>query len=841
MSVRWRVMKFGGTSLAGAERLRAVVDLVRAALAARRVLVVASAMAGVTDLLLAGIAAAEAGGTASETAGCFHAMHRKALEELRPELGAELAAEAARRLEELAAELARLLQGIALLRACPPAARARIGALGERAACALLACLARSGGLDCLELDPCRVLACTGDPLEATPVPHLIRERLAGVAQGAARLALLPGFFGGDEQGQAVLLGRGGSDLSAALAAAALEAELLEIWTDVDGIFTADPRLVPSAACLPELSFEEAMELAYFGAKVLHPRTIAPLRGPGVAVRVCNSFHPERPGTLVHGAAALTTRPARGVSLLAGVALLDISGPGMRGVPGVASRAFAALAGEEINVVLITQGSSECAISICVAEASAAAAVELLDGAFVAERMAGLMDDVALRRELAILTLVGDGMRDHCAVSGTLFGTLGDLGCNVVAIAQGSSERSISAVIPAAEGARALASVHGRFFDGCERLELYLMGVGLVGKQFLVQLRRQQTRMRERGLDLRLCAVADSRRLLLDPTGIDPERAPVELTARGAPLAAAALAESVRARRPTCPVLVDCTSSAALAADYAELAAAGFHVVGANKKLNSGPLAGYRALRAVLSRHSRRFHYETNVGAGLPVLRTLRDLLAGGDRVRRIEGIFSGSLSFILGLLEDGVPFSAAVRRARQEGYTEPDPRDDLSCLDMARKALIVHRELGGELELDQVRVEGLLPAGMGTGRDGAAETAAGAGTGVGTGEATVESFLEEIAGLDEEFAGRVDELRGSGRVLRLVATIDEDGCHVGPLAVGSEHPLFSVRGGECAVSFSSDAYSPRPLVVRGYGAGAEVTAAAVLADVMRLAQGTYR
>jgi aspartokinase/homoserine dehydrogenase 1 len=894
-----RVMKFGGTSVAGAERLRGVVRLVRAALAEDRVLLVVSAMAGVTDLLVAGIEAAESGGdagmqgieaepsdaevepggaesreargenqearadsyeagagshearaaipeTGAAAAGVggraaaarrFGAMHREVLADLRSELGPELAAAAARRLAGLEAELARLLAGTAILRSCPEAARARICALGERASCALLGCLLAAGDLPCLDLDPCEVLPCTGDALEATPLPALIRERMAAFREAGVPLGLMPGFFGGRARaspgsrltpqapapaasaGEVMLLGRGGSDLSAALAAAALDARLLEIWTDVDGIFTADPREVPTAACLAELSFDEAMELAHFGAKVLHPRTIAPMRGQGIPVRVCNSFAPERPGTLVHAGAAAFDRPARGVSLMRRVALLDVSGPGMRGVPGMAARVFAALASRDINVVLITQGSSECAISVCVAEQSAEAAVELLEREFTPERTAGLMDAVALRSRLAILSLVGDGMRHQAGVAGALFGALGDLGCNVVAIAQGSSERSISAVIAEEEGARAMEAVHARFFEGCERLELYLMGVGLVGKQLLVQLGRQQERLLARGVELRLCAVANSRRMLVDPAGVAPEGALPALAARGEPLDPAVLRESVRRRRPAGPVLVDCTSSAELAQGYDDFAAAGFHLVSANKKLNSGPLGHYRALRGVLARHRRRFHYETNVGAGLPVINTLRDLLAGGDRVLRIEGILSGSLSFIVGLLEQEVPLSDAVEQARAAGFTEPDPREDLSGLDVGRKALILHRELGGCLELDQVEVAGLLPPELLTSGD-------------------LAGFMARLRHLDAPFAARAAELRASGQVLRFIAAVDATACRVGPVAVGPEHPLFPIRDGESAVSFTTAAYSPRPLVVRGYGAGAEVTAAAVLADVMRLLQG---
>jgi bifunctional aspartokinase / homoserine dehydrogenase 1 len=845
-----RVMKFGGTSVAGAERLRGVVRLVRAAVAQERVLVVVSAMAGVTNLLIDGIAAAESGGPGGGTGAVgaggggdasgaggiaerYGSQHRAVLEELLPDLGPEPAAEAARRLAALETELGRLVEGAAILGGCPPAARARICALGERASCALLACLLRAGGLPVVELDPALVLPCEGDALEATPLPAAIRERLGAVfGASGERLGLMPGFFGGRAprspaaeraapRGEVMLLGRGGSDLAAALAAAALDARLLEIWTDVDGIFTADPRLVPTAACLPELSFDEAMELAHFGAKVLHPRTLAPLRARGIPVRVCNSLHPERPGTRVHAGVAPFARPARGVSLMRSVALLDVSGPGMPGVPGMAARVFAALAAREINVVLITQGSSECAISVCVAEPRAEAAVEALERAFAAERRAGLMDAVALRRGLAILSLIGDGMRRQCGVAGALFGALGDLGCNVVAIAQGSSERSISAVVADEEGDRAMEAVHGRFFDGVERLELYLMGVGRVGRQLLVQLARQRERLGQRGVELRLCAVASSGSMLLDPSGLDPEGAVAALAERGGPPAPEALRESVRRRRPACPVLVDCTSSDELARSYADFAAAGFHLVGANKKLNSGPLEGYRGLRGALLRHRRRFLYETNVGAGLPVLTTLRDLLAGGDRVKRIEGILSGSLSFVVGLLEQEVPFHAAVERARRAGYTEPDPREDLSGLDIARKALILHRELAGCLELDEVAVEGLLPPSFDAG-------------------GAVEAFLARLPELDAPLAARAAALRAGGRALRFVATVEPGACRVGPVAVAADHPLFPIRDGECAVSFTTDAYSPRPLVVRGYGAGAEVTAAAVLADVMRLVQGVY-
>lgn len=808
------VMKFGGTSVAGEEGLLRVAGLAGAALGRHRVLLVASAMSGITDLLVAG---AERRRSPEAVLESYRQVHRQALAALDLDPAVRLDLEG--RLEALEAELARLLKGVGLLGHCSPQVLARICTLGEKASCTLLAGLLRAQGRPVLELDPTRVLVCQGEPLEAAPVTARIRERLEGFRLGVEELALLPGFFGGNEEGEPVLLGRGGSDLSAALAAGAVDAEGLEIWTDVDGVYTADPRLVEGARCLDRLSYEEAMELAFFGAKVLHPRTLGYVRGPAIPTWVRNTHRPAHPGTLVAAGGPDLLAAPRGLTLLPGLSTLDISGTGLKGVLGLAARACAALARKGVNIVLITQGSSECAITLCVRKEEGVPARDALAAAFEAELAAGLMDPLALLPGQAVVSVVGDGLGQHIGVAGAFFGALGSAGCNVSAIAQSGSGRSISAVVAEASGPRALAAVHRRFFGGLEPLELYLMGIGLVGKQFLVQLQHLQARMPEAAAKLKLCAVSNSRRMLVDPRGLDPARALEQLAVRGEPLDEQRLRDQVLARNPDHAVMVDCTSSQALADSYPAFVAAGFHLVSASKKANSGSMDFWRGLRRSLERKGRVFHYETNVGAGLPILAPLRDLRHGGDRIVRLEGILSGSLSYIFGRLDEGARFSQAVREAREAGFTEPDPRDDLSGLDVARKALILHREMGFDLELDQVQVEGALPAGFDAG-------------------GPVEAFMARLPELDAAFQARMEALRAQGRVLRYAATVTPEGCRVGAVEVDAGHPLHAIRGGENALCVATEAYQPHPMVVRGYGAGAAVTATGVLADVQKIARG---
>lgn len=811
----WVAHKFGGTSVADAERIAGVARLLAERAAGERQVIVVSAMKGVTDGLIALLAAAAArdpGWRARLDA--LKDRHLVAADAL---LGrSETATHAA-----IASEfegLGELLHAMALLGTAPRAASDFVSGLGEVLSARLLHAHLTHLGREAAMLDAREILVVRhGELGAAVEWPETERRLADWRAHHPAGCVVVTGFIARDREGQATTLGRNGSDYSGAIFGALFQAAAIEIWTDVDGVLSADPRLVPEAVLVPELTYAEACELAYFGAKVIHPQTMQPAIARGIPIRIRNTFNPAHPGSLIR-AEASRQPPVKGVTAIGDLAIVSVEGTGMIGVPGTAERVFSALHRAGISVVMISQGSSEHSICCAVSERESKRAVEELREAFARELERGQIEAVAAEPGIGVLAIVGEGMAGTPGVAAGLFDALARTGINVRAIAQGASERNISVAIADRDVARALRAVHAGFYLSALTVSVGVVGPGLVGSALVEQLRRAAPRLRESAnLDLRVRAIQNSRHLLVDEHGLDLadwksalDRAPAgDLTRFATHVAAPHLPHAV---------IVDCSASSAIADCYAGWLAAGIHVITPNKQAGSGPGSRHAAIRRAQQERGARFRYEATVGAGLPVVSTLRDLVDTGDEILAVEGIFSGTLAYLFNRYDGREPFSALVADARARGYTEPDPRDDLSGIDVGRKLTILARELGMDLELDQVNIESLVPEALsGVGKD---------------------DFLARLHELDEPMAARLVDARVGGKVLRYVARLDVEArrASVGLVALPGDHAFAHIRLTDNVVQFTTRRYRDNPLVVQGPGAGPDVTAAGVFADLLRVA-----
>lgn len=812
------VYKFGGTSVANAERIQHVVRLVLAERQDIIRVVVVSALGGVTDQLLRAIDEAVARtGAHMEIVRQIRARHDEALAVLVPEAEREAIEE---ELEARWRELGELLDGVYLLRECTMRTRDAIIGMGERQSAPLVAAAFRRAGADAVALDAStfiRTDAVFGEGNVVFDVTdRLVQERIAQLAP--EQIAVVTGFIASTDRGVLTTLGRSGSDYTATILGGALQAEKVIIWTDVDGVLSADPRLVPDAFTLPELSYREAAELAYFGAKVLHPRTMRPLQRLKIPLFIKNTLNPTAPGTRITEQSSRMEGHVKAVTGIRNVAVVMLEGTGLVGVPGITARALTALASQQISVVMVSQASSEQTLCCVVRIDEADRSVNALQDAFALEIARGDVNAIYAIPECAVVSVVGDHMRERPGLAGRMFSTLGRSGVNVLAIAQGASETNISAVVRDAEVRQAVRALHDEFALVRHRVHLFIIGTGVVGKALLRILAKQAPVLLERmNLNLQLVGLANRRQMAWDVSGIPFDQALERLETESPPDGVDGIVRHLLDCKLNRLMVIDATASDEVAYRYPELLDRSIAVITPNKRANTRDQAFYDRLQRNAHRRQVPYLYETTVGAGLPVISTLRDLVTSGDRIERIEGVLSGTLAFIFNSLFEGQTFSEALRTARALGYTEPDPRDDLKGEDVARKLLILAREMGLRVERDDVAVESLVPAHLF--------------------DVSVDDFMAQLETMDEEWSDRVSAAAAEGGRLQYIGLIEGGRLSVRVRWIGKDSPFSHLRGTDNMVVYTTERYHTNPLVVQGPGAGPDVTAAGIVADLIKAAE----
>lgn len=821
-------LKFGGTSMGNARRILDSTDIMVEQTKNGRISVIVSAVAGVSNKLQASIDGAIRGENPATFVKDLRQIHAEITSELQSKLPGFDAAEVMKKLEDNFVEYERLLSAVASFGECTDTAHCRIMGMGELLCVPIVEAVLLAKKQSVILLNSRNYIITTGDQKEGEPdyaqISELLKPYRDGEYKSQTKILLMPGFIcswvgGTGKEPVPGLLGRNGSDFSASIVGACLGASQVQFWTDVDGIYTADPRIVSDAILVDDMTYEEAIELAFFGSKVLHPKTLAPLAAKGIEAWSLNSHNPSARGTRIgkgpFESKSKKTAFVRGISCLKKTAIISVSGSGMKGRSGTASRVFAAVSQAGISVLLITQSSSEYTISFCVRDDYADAARDAISKEFELEIREGVINPIEVYKDYAIVSIVGDGMKQQRGVAGKFFEALASAGVNVRAIAQGSSERSISAVIKGEAGDLAVRVSHRFFFNTTQSIEVFAFGTGTIGGALLDQIRDQQKILLEQNIDIKVYAIATSKKLLLNEMGIDLANWRDQVNACAVKSSIDDILAFVKEKKPLNPVFVDCTASYDLPERYLDILNAGLSIATPNKRANSMKIDFYRALRQTANDVKRRFLYETNVGAGLPIIDTLQTLFKSGDKLKEFTGIMSGSLSYIFGRLDEGATFSEAVLEAKSKGFTEPDPRDDLNGMDVARKALIIARESGYEVELEDIKIKSVFPESF----DASGST---------------EEFLKRLPEVDSYFKEKIASLKKENKVLRMGASIQNGSCSVGMLEVDESNPLYPVKGGENAFVFLTNRYNPIPLTIRGYGAGADVTAAGVFGDILR-------
>ena len=815
-----QVLKFGGTSVANAENINKVAAIVKKAASNNKTIVVVSALGGVTDMLLqAANNAARGNEDYKQTIVEIEKRHFEAVKSLIP---VAHQSQLLSLVKTSINEIEDICSGIFLLSEITPRTKDRLASYGEWLSSQIIAEKLRFDQVEVQWKDARQLITTNSNYTRAQVNFEVTQANIVDYFNGLQQsLCIVPGFIASNADGITTTIGRGGSDYTAAIIAAALNAEVLEIWTDVSGMMTADPRLAANAKVIEKISYGEAMELWHLGAKVIYPPTLQPVMTRNIPVWIKNTFAPEDAGTLVlnneRSAAQSGGNIIRGISSINNLALLSLEGSGMVGIPGFSKRLFEALSNEQINVILITQSSSEHSICVAIDAGKADTAKQAIDEAFANELALQKVEPLKVETDLSIVALVGEQMRSHPGVSGKMFSALGRNGINVRAIAQGSSEKNISAVISTADVRKAINVLHEDFFETTfKQVHLFIAGVGNVGSKLLQQIEKQLVSLQQHlKIKINVVGISNSRTMVVNEKGVALDNWQEELQ-QGEKASMPLFIDHVINKNLRNSVFVDITANQDVAAIYDRLLQKSISVVACNKIAASSDYANYKRLKDLAREFNCKFLFETNVGAGLPVIGTLNDLVYSGDEVKKLEAVLSGTLNFVFNNYDGSRPFSDVVRQAQEEGYTEPDPRLDLSGTDVMRKILILAREAGYEMQMEDIGNNGFLP-----------EECM---------EGDVEAFYACMHRHEAHFKQLLDEANAQNCKLKFVATFNEGKASVGLQHIAPENDLYHLYGKDNVVLFYTLRYPSQPLVVKGAGAGADVTASGVFADIVRAA-----
>ncbi len=807
-----KVLKFGGTSVAGTKQIQKVAKIIQDTQDCR--VVVVSALGGVTDNLI------EAGKLAEQGDQAYQRVlenvanrHRIVCNNLLDELENEIQREITR----IFTQLDSIANGIFLLKEFTPRTSDLVLSFGEKLSAKILTAYLKKTGISSEYLDSGEIII-TNDLHNGAGINFELSEQaIHNKIKNDGAIRVVPGFTGRTPKGKITTLGRGGSDLSATYIGSVLEADEVQIWTDVNGFMSADPGKVPDAFSLTSLSYNEALELSYFGARVLLSPAIQPARDKKIPIRIKNTFDLDFPGTLISSKSAPLKNFAKGITSIDEIALITIKGSGMVGVKGISARVFSTLAQANINVILISQASSEQSICVAISPESAHQAKQALTEEFSLEIQAKMVDSISIENNYSVIAVVGEKMKKTPGVAGRIFNSLGEKRVNVVAIAQGSSELNISVVINRKDEVRALRAIHDEFFSEITRVNLIQIGCGVIGTELLQQIEDNHDQLlQKQNLDIRVIAITNSKKMIMEPAGLSLDNWRENLENSETEVNIPEIIERVNKLNLTDCVLVDCTASPEIGKLYESALKKRISIVTANKIANTGSYKYYQKLHHLADKYNVHYLYETTAGAGLPIIDTIKSLLDSGDEIIKLEAILSGTISYIFNNFTADKNFSQIVKQAQEKGYTEPDPRDDLKGKDFARKLLLLSRELGEKMEMEDLEIEQLLPQSC-------------------LNAENIEEFYQELSQHDQKFKEMVEEANSKNKVLRYIASYHRGEARIKLKTVGQAHPFYNLKGSDNIISIQTSRYR-NPLVIKGAGAGAQVTAAGILADIFKIA-----